>query len=190
MAAFLKKMIEKAFSILFVEYAKETMSVFNGHPTRSTALLQFDSTVSVFFNQETHWDQSLTDPTDPVHIRDPTNIWSIERKLCDFITASLISQDPLENQWKMKLQFHDNEVPDPVATVRMFVPNGWLPRTMLVLLARSCIENEGVISVVTSLGAIDISGLLRITSGETVEDLHDCLQGTEYDAMVEGGGEF
>jgi hypothetical protein len=61
-------MIEKAFSILFVDYLKETMSVFNGHPTRSTALLQFDSTVSVFFNQETHWDNSLTNLTDPNHI--------------------------------------------------------------------------------------------------------------------------
>ncbi len=68
MAVFLKKMIEKAFSILFVDYAKETMSVFNGHPTRSTALLQFNSTVSVFFNQEMYWDSSLTDLSNPNHI--------------------------------------------------------------------------------------------------------------------------
>jgi hypothetical protein len=102
----------------------------------------------------------------------------------------LISQDPQENQWKLKLQFHDNEYPDPVATVHMFVPNRWLPRTMLILLARSVLHNEGAISVDTSLGAIVISGILRITSGETVEDLHDLLQGTQFDAMVEGGGEF
>jgi hypothetical protein len=61
---------------------------------------------------------------------------------------------------------------------------------MLVLLARSVLHDEFVISVVTSLEAIDISGILRITSGETVEDLHDLLQGTQFDAMVEGGGEF
>jgi hypothetical protein len=106
------------------------------------------------------------------------------------MTASLCSQNHEEIHWKLKIQFQTNEFPSPVATVGIFVPISWLPRTMLVLVARSVLVNNGDISLVTSLGSIDISGIFRMIIGETVEDLYDLLKGSKFDAMVEGGGEF
>ena len=111
----------------------------------------------MFINSETilHADPNNSDDCN-------ANVWSMER--LDSIGMSCFRMRTADTitTLGMRIVLYPAFERKDIVTIDIYVPHGWLPRTLIVLIRKSVHDNNGVILVLKQFGSVDVSGQLRL----------------------------
>ena len=156
-------------------------------PSRLTSVLNFNRIITCFINEETSYDELDEEGRQLWSGSTETTRWSVVRFRASAVSCRRVNEDPNDTKWRFKLCFFNHDGSQLIQTVNIWVPQGWLPRTLLILLDKKLRFESDVVSVVNAVGGLDICGILREYGAQSQAELQSLMYLTESDRAVEGG---
>ena len=164
-------------------------STFIPHPSRLTAVLNFRGVVTCFINEEISYHELDVEGRQLWSGSIEGTRWSVVRFRASAVSCRRVTDDPHPTKWTFKLSFYNRDGSQNLQDVNIWVPQGWLPRTFLVLLDKKLRLETDVVSIVHAISGMDICGILRDYAHESHANIQSLMYLTESDRAVQGGGD-
>ena len=158
------------------------------HPSRLTSILNFRSVVTCFLNEEVAYDELDEEERQQLWSGSTESTrWCVVRFSAGAVSCRRVTDDPHPTKWTFKLSFYNHDGSQNLQDVNIWVPQGWLPRTLLVLLDKKLRSETDVVSIVNAISGMDICGILRDYAHESHTNIQSLMYMSESDRAVEGG---